>query len=101
MKRRLVIEIDCGKKRCKRCDGANGITWDCDIFDYPRDLDASNRPLRLDACLEAERAAAPPTITIRSDQEWRDALGREPPAGLFDGGDARPLKFTWAAKAKP
>jgi hypothetical protein len=89
MKRRLVIEIDCGAKRCKECmysgDG-------CELFGAERRCDDKVRPLRLPACLDAEREA------IARGLFGGGYLG-EPaaqPSGLRD-----PMTFTYGEKAKP
>ena len=57
MKRRVVIEIDCGARRCKECSGDDGMGENgCEVFDAIRAVDSKGRNLRLPACHEAERA---------------------------------------------
>ena len=62
-KRRLMVEVDCGKKRCKRCRHVDQD--DCELFDAMLQCDERERLLRLPACLAAERDAAPPKVLRR------------------------------------
>jgi hypothetical protein len=84
MKRRLVIEVDCGAKRCKECmysgDG-------CELFGAERRCDDKVRPLRLPACLDAERAAS------RLSEKPFEWPSKNPSWG--------PIEFAWTGKAKP
>ena len=64
MKRQLMIEVDCGGRRCKRCPQGNGLSY-CDVFGT-LETDERGRPLRRDECHDAEQAAGIGVVTSMS-----------------------------------
>lgn len=69
-KRKLLIEVDCGKRRCKRCELVDHDHYTgagCALFDAELGADERGRLLRRDSCLkaedEAEREASPAAAT--------------------------------------
>lgn len=68
-KRRLLLEVDCGKRRCKRCAHVGcGPEPYCEPFDADCQLDERGRPMRLPACLEAEFPDVPSAEQL---SRWR------------------------------
>jgi hypothetical protein len=57
--RRLMIEVDCGKKRCKRCAelSEDSFCYYCDVWSEQLGMNDYSRPLRCQECLDAEKAA--------------------------------------------
>lgn len=122
-KRKLLIEVDCGKRRCKRCAHVGcGPEPYCEPFDAECALDAKGRSMRLPACLAAERDAAPRKalrrvlITdaddpadngvydlVRTESDPRPIASREVPADLSSmWGDVKcePIAYTFTGKVK-
>lgn len=69
--RRIMIEVDCGKKRCKRCKRKHEETatyqpWQCEEYECGLAEDERHRPLRCDECLAAEPKG---TVQIKVDGE--------------------------------